>query len=365
VIHKRILGALGAGLLLLSGSPAMAAETEGAYTLTPMFGLYNYDTDEGVERNGASFGLGFGYYYTDQLMIEAFGVASSTDSDPAAYNMNNRVLGLGLQYSFYDLDWSWTPYLSAGAGIRWRDPRSLGSDFDRDGVVMAGGGLKHFVTDSAAIVLDGRFYRDLNSNDGEFDHGSLMLGVEILMGQKSAPVRAPIPMPAPMTEPEPMPAPVMEPEPAPPVDSDGDGVMDPDDACPGTPPGTEVDERGCAKLKAPVKMGLKVEFDFDSARLRNTDASRLDEAVAFLNQYPNAVVTIEGHTDSKGSDEYNQRLSEARAEAVRLYLIKSGGIAADRVRSVGMGEMSPIADNSTDEGRQRNRRVVAIMIEPK
>lgn len=384
MIPQRILAALCGFAILLSGAPTLAADNEGAFSVSPMFGLYRFDSDEGVDRNGTGFGLGFGYYYTDQLMVEGFGVMSSSEFSPSGADFDTSVLGLDLTYHFTDLGWVWTPYLSAGLGYRTRDPSVLAAtDNDVDGVVVVGGGVKYFFADDMAFRIDARFYRDLNSNDGEFDHASLMGGIDLLFGKALAPVPALMPAPAPM--PEPAPAPVDSdgdgvfddadrcpgtPAGVPvdgdgcPLDSDGDGVIDADDLCPGTPPGTEVDARGCAKLKAPVTMGLRVEFDFDSASLRNTEQSRLDEVVAFMKQYPNAVATIEGHTDSRGSDEYNQRLAEARAEAVRMFLIEHGGIAADRLRAVGYGEQSPVADNDNDAGRQQNRRVVAVIIEP-
>jgi OOP family OmpA-OmpF porin len=82
----------------------------------------------------------------------------------------------------------------------------------------------------------------------------------------------------------------------------------------------------------------------------------MEKHVAFLSQHATAPVTLEGHTDSVGSVEYNQRLSERRANAVRQYLIEKG-IASSRIRVVGYGKLRPIADNKTDDGRAINRRV--------
>ena len=80
----------------------------------------------------------------------------------------------------------------------------------------------------------------------------------------------------------------------------------------------------------------------------------------FLAEYITAKAVIEGHTDSQGSESYNQKLSFKRANSVRDYLIANYGIAPHRLTAEGYGESRPIADNKTAEGRQRNRRVVAV-----
>lgn len=91
--------------------------------------------------------------------------------------------------------------------------------------------------------------------------------------------------------------------------------------------------------------------------------SNLNKLVAFLNSYPERTVQIEGHTDSVGSEESNQALSQRRAESVRAYLVQQG-IAANRLTAVGLGENQPVASNDTQSGRQQNRRVVAIIDNP-
>jgi OOP family OmpA-OmpF porin len=77
-----------------------------------------------------------------------------------------------------------------------------------------------------------------------------------------------------------------------------------------------------------------------------------------MNQYADTVVTVEGHTDSQGSDAYNQKLSQSRADSVKAALITSYGIGADRVKAVGYGEAKPVSDNASAAGREQNRRVV-------
>ncbi|MBU1396756.1 MAG: OmpA family protein [Gammaproteobacteria bacterium] len=108
---------------------------------------------------------------------------------------------------------------------------------------------------------------------------------------------------------------------------------------------------------APQKLVLEgVNFDFDKATLRQEDVSELDKNVEALKAWGDVNIEVAGHTDSKGSDAYNMKLSQQRAEAVRNFLI-SRGVAADRLTAKGYGESQPVADNATEEGRFKNRRV--------
>jgi outer membrane protein OmpA-like peptidoglycan-associated protein len=98
-----------------------------------------------------------------------------------------------------------------------------------------------------------------------------------------------------------------------------------------------------------------VHFDFDKQNIKKIYVPVLDQHVAYLNEHPSSPVVVEGHTDYMGSDAYNQKLSERRANAVRDYLIQKG-IASSRIQVVGYSEHRPIADNKTPEGRALNRR---------
>lgn len=158
------------------------------------------------------------------------------------------------------------------------------------------------------------------------------------------------------------------------LDSDGDGVVDGDDNCPtvyaktadGCPlpvaatPAAPLAPAMAAPEPAVVKMTLEgVNFEFDKATLSQEDIAIIDRDVATLEKWSNVNVEIAGHTDSRGSDEYNVGLSQRRAEAVRNYLI-SKGVAAERLSAKGYGESRPVADNATDEGRLMNRRVELV-----
>ncbi|MBV4506066.1 OmpA family protein [Pseudomonas sp. BW13M1] len=155
-------------------------------------------------------------------------------------------------------------------------------------------------------------------------------------------------------------------------DEDGDGVFDRRDRCPDTPAGTQVNHMGCPLPQYPASAPQpepaatpevitlddqgQVLFAFDSAELTQGAQQRLQGLLPKLNDPSVASVKVIGFTDSVGSDSYNQRLSERRASGVAEYLI-SQGLAPNKVTSQGRGESEPVADNDTDEGRSRNRRV--------
>lgn len=135
-----------------------------------------------------------------------------------------------------------------------------------------------------------------------------------------------------------------------PKDSDGDGVTDDKDKCPNTPKGAIVDKHGCWAFTG-------VLFDYDKAVVKSRYSPLITNAVKVLKLNPGLTVEIQGHTDSIGSDAYNQKLSLRRAEAVKAELVKHG-IASSRLTTVGFGESRPVATNKTDAGRAENRRVV-------
>jgi len=108
-----------------------------------------------------------------------------------------------------------------------------------------------------------------------------------------------------------------------------------------------------------VRVELDVKFDFDRAVVKPESYGDIKSLADFMSQYPQTTTVLEGHTDSVGSDAYNQRLSERRANAVREVLVNQYGISGERVNAVGYGESRPVADNSTADGRAINRRVEA------
>lgn len=144
-----------------------------------------------------------------------------------------------------------------------------------------------------------------------------------------------------------------------PIDTDGDGVADYMDKCPNEK-GVAANN-GCPEVKQAVKetvsKALKdVQFETGKAALLKTSTPILDGIATLLKANPSQVVEIAGHTDNVGSDEFNQKLSEKRAEAVKKYLV-SKGVKAAQLKTVAFGETKPVSDNETQEGRAKNRRV--------
>ena len=114
---------------------------------------------------------------------------------------------------------------------------------------------------------------------------------------------------------------------------------------------------------APIdKMTIHVNFDTSKWAIRKPDLPDLKKAAAFVRKYPGATIEIDGHTDSTGSLEYNQVLSERRANAVKEWLLANGATSADKITARGFGKTKPIADNRTAKGRFQNRRVEILIL---
>ena len=114
-------------------------------------------------------------------------------------------------------------------------------------------------------------------------------------------------------------------------------------------------------LEVRVELPADVLFDFDKADIRSDAAKALAQLATLIRAYPSGSATLEGHTDSKGDDAYNQRLSERRAGSVKRWLVEREGIDAGRLAPRGWGESKPVASNEDDAGRQRNRRVEVVI----
>ena len=146
-------------------------------------------------------------------------------------------------------------------------------------------------------------------------------------------------------------------------DSDGDGVSDQFDKCPGTPAGTAVDGSGCP---LPVSTGTAVDssnvtgfetiqFEFNSSVLKTESYPTLDKLSSVLREN-GGKASVKGYASSEGTAAYNMKLSKDRANSVKTYLVNSG-VNASQVATKGLGEANPIASNDTEEGRIQNRRV--------
>lgn len=136
-------------------------------------------------------------------------------------------------------------------------------------------------------------------------------------------------------------------------DLDNDGVLNENDLCPDTRPGAKVNSDGCPKV-----VNLHVNFETDSAVVPATSTKSINVYADFLTTNTNYTAKIVGHTDSTGSEAYNQKLSEKRANSVKENLVERG-VDAKQITTLGKGETAPVASNTTAQGRAENRRIEA------
>lgn len=143
------------------------------------------------------------------------------------------------------------------------------------------------------------------------------------------------------------------------TDSDNDGVMDSEDKCPNTKTGAKVNGFGCA-VEEKAEIRVNVEFLPGKSNVRPEFNEQIKEVADFMKKYTDVKVEVQGHTDTSGSAALNNKLSQARANAVMNAVVISG-ISKDRLTAKGYGSSKPIADNSTAEGKQKNRRVLVLV----
>jgi len=156
-----------------------------------------------------------------------------------------------------------------------------------------------------------------------------------------------------------------------PKDTDNDGVYDGLDKCPGTASGVRVDASGCEipeieyEFLSKEKLELYVQFKLGKADIQEDSKELLNNVGDILKKWEKVRVEISGHTDSSGSEAVNMKLSQKRAEAVRDYFLENyPSVDAGRLIAKGYGESTPIADNGTKEGREKNRRVEVKVLNP-
>ena len=151
-----------------------------------------------------------------------------------------------------------------------------------------------------------------------------------------------------------------------PLDEDKDGVTDAKDKCPGTAVNVIVDDKGCAKtttkeVKEAIKEEINIVFDSSKSIIKPEFKGEVAKISDLAKANGNAFITIEGHTDASGNPAKNKVLSQERATAVMNMLISDYGIPAARVTAIGFGSSKPVADNTTADGKAKNRRVIAVL----
>lgn len=236
---------------------------------------------------------------------------------------------------------------------------SVIADAGKDTIANLGLGARYLINDALALRGEVRAEHNL---DNSWTQGKALAGLEVTLGGRLAPV---VPV-APQVEPVDVDKVVIVDVDVV-VDSDRDGVPDHLDACPGTPVNTVVDARGCpvqVNLTEELRQELRVFFERDKSVIRPQYRDEVAKVAAAMREFPNATAVIEGHASrdsARSSARHNQRLSEARANAVKSMLTNEFGIAPNRLNAVGFGFDRPIAPNDTEEGRVMNRRVEAVI----
>ena len=348
-----------------------SAAIENRFYVSPMASYTLADSDRGTD-DGIGGTLVVGKMFGSQFGIELEAVYSSYDLDRGGESAT--LVGGGLRGVLFPSMGNYYGVLGLGYG-RFEDHPGADPEYDSALITLGLGylvGPFDFIASGISVRAEAALRTDAHSRDQTADsinnalnEGLFSLGLLIPLG----PAEKPLPPP------EPEPVQVVEAV----ADTDGDGVIDDADQCPDTSPDTTVDGQGCPPPPPACESGAGgvelagcapgqtlvlhgVNFEFDEATLTRNATSLLDQVVFALEEAPQIRVGIGGHTDARGSDAYNQELSERRAQSVVGYLIGQG-IAAERLEAVGYGEVAPVADNETDEGRERNRRVELRIIE--
>ena len=351
----------------LAASGQVVAQEDRYIDIMPF--LTRVDEDRLTERQAwgvrGAYGWGWGGNWFSEIQLFGTQLEHRNFLDPALappYSLANPYsdllissgdvelsgLGFDMVYSFNGRN-GYTPYLLGGIGAsnnNYKDDSFFAGEDDTNAFVNVAAGITSGAigTHGLKVRAEIRYMRDYFASD--MDDWQFGFGLSI-------------PLSCPPVETAVYAEPPREPEDEKPeiinTDSDGDGVLDRNDRCPDTLPGAEVDSEGCV-VKAQTVTLENIRFEFNSARLTPSAEVALDRVVQALRSQPNSQVEVAGHTDSRGNDSYNMRLSRQRAESVRGYLVR-GGINANRISAQGYGETQPVASNDTDAGRAQNRRV--------
>lgn len=322
-----ICAVLTAVMLTGSAKNGHSGSEAGQFFISPMVGGHIFEgnqhpfkTGEKLD-NGVTFGLGLGYYLTNALGSELMLNVAPTNGQPGDFNVKVFSGRLDL---FYDIlpENNLVPYVAGGLGAI----RFCNSDLkdDTDFMVNYGAGLKYYLNESVALRGD---VRHLISFDKTHSNIVYTVGMVFNLGGSKKPVQARSTA----------------------VEEERREYKDTADRCTGVPEGATTDSRGCWVID-------DLYFETGTSVIKKGPHNNLDEVVTVMEKNPKLKVEVQGYADNRGSAEFNQSLSEKRAEAVRDYIV-SKGIDKDRIKAKGYGSSNPVMSNDTAEGRAKNRRV--------
>ncbi len=323
------------------------------------FGSFVKTDSERNSNDGWGGGLAVGKMIDSHFNVELKGfyqdLGSATNKLDLTTDDSQLAGGTAdLQYFFFRDKWS--PYAVIGAGAA---NTSLHGANAIGFLGEAGLGLTYEICEGLFLRSDVRYRYNNNfnsnlsttANSDDFHEMVVNVGVVLPLGERAhrAEPKLEIPVAKPLA-PTPVDCATQ--------DSDGDGVNNCLDLCPGTITGSKVDAKGC-----PISLEIRgVQFEYDSAQLTTGAKIILDGVANSLIAYPQKNdLEVQGHTSSEGTDKHNLRLSKARSQSVVEYLRYKG--VKNKLTAHGYGESRPIADNKTEAGRVRNRRVELIWLD--
>ncbi|WP_395682479.1 OmpA family protein [Dokdonella sp.] len=365
-------------LALVGGSTVVQAQDFGNWYIAPRIGA-NFSDSSRETDTSVWGGVGVGVWVNPHLAVDFEYTINNAKFDDSSWRRGHEWESVGLGVSgrwfFGDEGAQWRPYIMGGLGVlrhaAYSGYRLAAIGYHENGwdpMATIGGGIQYNLSDNMALrgELAARYDHD-NNTRGNLSHdlgynisresgyvdGIASVGLVYSFGHAAAAAPATPATPPPAADCHAM-------------DDDHDGVNNCDDRCADTPAGTIVGPDGCPQKVVIDLRGVNFKFDRPKKGEHNIDPTLavptsdsiaiLDQAVDALKRYPDIKVELDGHTDSVGTDQYNQGLSERRAQIVADYLT-GHGIDAGRITAVkGFGESAPIDTNSTKEGRARNRR---------
>jgi len=332
--------------------------------ISPMVGGHLFEGNQGLD-NGPTFGLGIGAEFDKQFGWEAVFNFSDSESNPCGTDVDVVTYRLD---GFYNLltDKKLIPYAAAGIGGMYFDAENNEKD---KFMVNYGAGIKYFINDSVALRGDVRhlicfndsynnllytvgllWFFDCGKSSKAFCSENAAAGYAIAQTPGSADSDMDNDgVPDALDQCPGTPSGVVVDAKGCPPDADRDGVPDYLDDCLNTPAGAYVNKNGCWVIEAPL-------FETDKWDIKPEFHVTLDDVARIIKNNKDLKLEIQGHADIRGTAEYNQKLSEKRAQAVEAYFV-SKGIESERMNSVGYGFTRPVASNDTPEGMAKNRRV--------
>jgi OmpA-OmpF porin, OOP family len=313
---RRIIATMVTAMLFMVGVQSSA--NEGFYVGPSVTGYYlDNERYVGGAEDPITFGVNLGYRFFNDWALE-LGAATDIAAD------DFEVVKLDFYYWFGENTASWRPYFTLGLAYYEQDFGTSTALSDPDQAythqASVGFGLSKMLNTHWEFRGDVRLLHQIREGHDGLNDGALNFALNYYFNP-------PVVKPA-VVEVVPEPARAVEPKPE-------------------LPPEMRT-----------IVVRLNVEFEFDKAVVRAIYGSELEAVANAMKAHEDIELLLEGHTDAIGTDQYNQGLSERRVAAVKAKLVEDYALDAGRISTVGYGESRPIADNKTDEGRARNRRVI-------